>query len=438
MPGPMPRRTLVSPVFPQLTTNMPAELKPDGAKSLQAALDEWSDKLPGVTLALASTSGLLFSSSAGRYDVLDASSRALAEDDVMWFASTTKLLTAVAYLQLVDRGVVSLDTDMRGKYAPLDAAASRIFTRLDESGTAQFVPNDKAVPLGALLNQTSGFGMEFGEQVQSYKTSADKGTGFVNSCKVENLINTPLMFEPGSTFQYGNSAEWLGLILPSLVGVSTEDYFQENILRPLGMSNTTFYPFGEELKDRLVPLRFGGEHGYEVLTDQMPLLTLPRKTEDIEYPVAGGGIYSTSRDYIKLLSHLLSHYASLTGGAKRPESPLLSDASVWSLFSRSLPEAALPAMATALSHFMGVDGLAAGEADWSTGMSLYLPADGRRAPNGRHAGSAGWGGAAGTTYWIDPVAGVAAVFSTQTIPSSAPAVVAFKGAMERSVYAALA
>lgn len=74
---------------------MPATLKPDGAQSLQAALDEWSAKLPGVSLALASTSGLLFSSTAGRYDVLDASSRALAEDDIMWFASTTKLITAV-------------------------------------------------------------------------------------------------------------------------------------------------------------------------------------------------------------------------------------------------------------------------------------------------------------------------------------------------------
>lgn len=236
------------------------------------------------------------------------------------------------------------------------------------------------------------------------------------------------MFEPGSTFEYGNSAEWLGLILPSLVGVSTEQYFQENILRPLGMADTTFYPFGEELKDRLVPLRFNRDGGYEVLTHQLPLLTLPRRcvfpfflhenfsvgrkliprTEDIEYPVAGGGIYSTSRDYIKLLSHLLSHYASLTGGAaKRPEPTLLSDASVRSLFERSLPDAALPAMAKALSNFMAMDGLQTGEGDWSTGMALYLPSDGRRAPNGRHAGSAGWGGAAGTTYWVDPVAGVA-------------------------------
>ncbi|TXT15978.1 hypothetical protein VHUM_00481 [Vanrija humicola] len=414
---------------------MTAELKPDGAASLQAALEKWGAKLPGVTLAVASTSGLLFSSAAGPYDILEPA-RKLATDDIMWFASTTKLITSVAYLQLVDRGLLSLDTDMRTKFGPLDAAAARIYTGVGR-GEAAFTPYDGPVPLRALLNQTSGFGMEFGEQVQRYKAEeADRGTGFVNSCKVENLIHTPLMFPPESTFEYGNSAEWLGLILPSLVGVSTEDYFQEHILRPLGMADTTFFPFGDDVAHPLVPLRFGGDNGYEVLADQLPLLTLPRKTEDIEYPVAGGGIYSTSADYIKLLSHLLAHYASLTGGAERPSHPLLSDSSVRSLFARSLPDAALPAMAGTLTRMMN-EPVVGGEADWSTGMALYLPFDGRRAPAGRHAGSAGWGGAAGTTYWIDPEAGVAAVFTTQTIPSSAPDVVAFKEEMERAVYAAL-
>ncbi|KAL1413097.1 hypothetical protein Q8F55_000846 [Vanrija albida] len=415
---------------------MAARLKPDGAAALTAALEEWGAKVPGCTLALASASGLLFSSAAGPFDVLHPA-RALATDDIMWFASTTKLLTSVAYLQLVDKGVLSLDTDVRSLSPQLDAAAARIFTGLNAAGEATFVPNASPVPLRALLNQTSGFGAEFGEQVQAWKGVAPLGRGFVNSCKIDNLVHTPLMFAPGSTFEYGNSAEWLGLILPSVAGVPVEDYFQENILLPLGMGDTTFYPFGEAHEGRLVPLRFGGERGYEVLTDQLPLLTLPRSTDAIEYPVAGGGIYSTSADYIKLLSHLLAHYASLSGAGARPAAPLLSDSSVRSLFSRSLPPPALPAMATALGRFMNIEALAPGEADWSTGMALYLPSDGGPAPAGRSAGSAGWGGAAGTTYWVDPARGVAAVFSTQTIPSSAPEVVAFKEAMERAVYAAL-
>lgn len=50
---------------------------------------------------------------------------------------------------------------------------------------------------------------------------------------------------------------WLALILPEIVGMGTEEYLQQNVLKPLGMNSTTYYPFTEEFKDKLMPLRFG-------------------------------------------------------------------------------------------------------------------------------------------------------------------------------------
>jgi CubicO group peptidase (beta-lactamase class C family) len=69
-------------------------------------------------------------------------------------------------------------------------------------------------------------------------------------------------------------------MLPTLVGKSTEEYLQENVLRPLGMTGTTFYPF--DRGERLMPLRYGrgaeeGKPVWEELNGQMDLLTLPRK-----------------------------------------------------------------------------------------------------------------------------------------------------------------
>lgn len=190
------------------------------------------------------------------------------------------------YLQLVDRGTLSLDTDMRKVFAPLDAAASRIITGF-EDGQPEYETYDGPVSLLSLLNQTSGFGKEFGDKVQQWKKTAAKGAGFVNSCKIvcetrtclqqENLINTPLCFTPGSTYDYGNSAEWLGLMLPSITGVGLEEYLQGNVLQPLGLKNTTFYPFGPEWKDKLVPLRFCHNGEWAELKNQLPLLTLPRR-----------------------------------------------------------------------------------------------------------------------------------------------------------------
>lgn len=94
------------------------------------------------------------------------------------------------YLQLVDRGVLSLDTDISARYPPLAKAASRIFAGVNEAGEAQWRDNKTPITLGQMLNQSSGFGQEFSPLVQEWKTKVaeeGKGKGFVNSCKVVSL-----------------------------------------------------------------------------------------------------------------------------------------------------------------------------------------------------------------------------------------------------------
>jgi CubicO group peptidase (beta-lactamase class C family) len=96
----------------------------------------------------------------------------------------------------------------------------------------------------------------------------------------ENLIHTPLCFEPGTSFQYGNSFDWLGLMLPHLTGTSSEDYLQDNILKPLGLKATTFFPFGPDWNDRLMPLRWRRSDGvFQAIDRKSPaaMLMLPRK-----------------------------------------------------------------------------------------------------------------------------------------------------------------
>ncbi len=232
------------------------------------------------------------------------------------------------------------------------------------------------------------------------------------------------------------------MILPSIVGMSTEDYLQANVLMPLGMLSTTFYPFGPDFDDRLMPLRYGqvkpvspddhqdrlvaGEKfEWQELNGQMDLLTLPRKwvlpcwlkissfspvltlpgcrREHIEYPVAGGGIYSKTSDYVLLLQYLLSHKAHLDD----PSSPeakvkILSDASVRSLFEPTLPTSAQESLIKMYNPYLDIQPsegglLQPGDANWSTAMAIYKPQDGRRRSGwGRLSGSVGWGGAAGT------------------------------------------
>lgn len=89
---------------------------------------------------------------------------------------------------MVDRGVLSLDTDMTALHTPLKEASRQILTGFDEQGQPKLQPNDKPITLLQMLNQSSGFGMEFGETVQAWKKVTPKGKGYVNSCKVVGTI----------------------------------------------------------------------------------------------------------------------------------------------------------------------------------------------------------------------------------------------------------
>lgn len=139
------------------------------------------------------------------------------------------------------------------------------------------------------------------------------------------------------------------------------------------------------------------------------------RREEIEYPVSGGGIYSRTSDYILLLQNLLAHYLSLTSDTvPRPDTTVLSDTSVRSLFNPTLPESAFGSLIEMYNPYLSLidgDKLVPGEANWSTAMAIYSPKDDRRRSGwGRRAGSVGWGGAAGTEYWIDPKTGIAVSF----------------------------
>ncbi|ORY30592.1 beta-lactamase/transpeptidase-like protein [Naematelia encephala] len=435
---------------------MVAKLSANGSAQLQATLDELTQVLPCAYLSLATPEGILFDGTSGVFDKLEqsASPRPASQDDVIWFASTTKLLTAVCYLKLVDQGKLTLDTNLAALYPPLGRAAAQRFLGLDENDKPIFEPNSEPLTLRMMLNQTSGFGMEFGEVVPLWKKVTDKGKGFVNSCKVENLVHTPIVNVPGTKFEYGNSAEWLALILPTIAGVSTEDYLQEYVCKPLGMKSTTYYPFSEDFKDRLMPLRYGlnaekGDPGsiqWEVLDGQLDLLTLPRTREAIEYPAGGGGIYSKTSDYVLLLRHLLTHYLSLRPDSHvpAPTSPILSSSSVMSLFTPTLPASAYQSLLDMYNPYLSLDApgqipLEIGEADWSTAMAIYQPRDRRpRGGFGRKAGSVGWGGAAGTEYFMDPETEIACVFSTQMLPGRNRFVAEAKEKIEKAVYGALA
>lgn len=204
------------------TTKRSLSLDQSQKGKLQETLDELAKTLPGCFLTVVTPTDTLFNGWSGKFDMLDPGSRDVNGEDVMWFASTTKLITsvcepisvtnstedivyiiddsAIGYLTLVDRGILSLDTDLREVYPSLKEASKQILTGFDDQGQPKFVANEKPITLLQMLNQSSGFGMEFGETVQAWKKVTTKGKGFVNSCKVVCLPTTLSRMKPPAAY----------------------------------------------------------------------------------------------------------------------------------------------------------------------------------------------------------------------------------------------
>jgi CubicO group peptidase (beta-lactamase class C family) len=92
-----------------------------------------------------------------------------------------------AYLQLVDRGILTLDTDMTQFDERLKKAASqRLVTFVD--GKPIYEPNEVPIRLRDMLNNTSGFAAEMGPLYQQWRALPDNPRGFVLGCKLVSAV----------------------------------------------------------------------------------------------------------------------------------------------------------------------------------------------------------------------------------------------------------
>ena len=156
-------------------------------------------------------------------------------DTVFWIASLTKAVTSVAALQMVERGLVTLDEPLGAKLPGL--AAPRVLTGFDADGKPVTAPATLPVTLRALLTHTAGFGYEFfSDELARYAAGRTTPSGWADE------PDSPLLFEPGERWQYGIGVDWAGRLVETLSGQTLDAYMAANIFGPLGMTSTSFFP----------------------------------------------------------------------------------------------------------------------------------------------------------------------------------------------------
>jgi methyl acetate hydrolase len=146
-----------------------------------------------------------------------------------------KPVTSVAAMQLVEQGKLRLDEPV----PDIDPAlgAPQVLAGFDAAGTPQLRPAKLAITLRHLLTHTAGFTYRIWD-AQALRYA--QAIGNLSPLNRAALPKTPLMFDPGTRWQYGTNIDWVGRIVETISGERLDVYFRKHILGPLGMADTGF------------------------------------------------------------------------------------------------------------------------------------------------------------------------------------------------------
>src|SRR6516162_2908974 len=244
-------------------------------------------KIPCVTAMVASADKIIYTGAFGKRD--SASGIDVTPDSMFAIASMTKAITTTAAMQLVEKGKVTLDEPV-AKHLP-ELAKLDVLEGFDEAGKPKLRPAKKPVALKHLLTHTSGFAYDtWDDKMLKYNMLHPQPPGTVAPL-------TPLIFEPGTRWQYGTGLDWAGKLVETVSGQTLEAYFQTNILQPLGMKDTSFI-VPEEKFSRLVSV-YQRQASGELKQNPRSLPAPPQAFN------GGGGLYSTAGDYARFTQMIL-------------------------------------------------------------------------------------------------------------------------------------
>jgi methyl acetate hydrolase len=379
------------------------------AKVLEEAVA--SGQVPGVTAAAANADGVIFEGASGLRSL--GGSAPMTNDTVFRIASMTKAVTGAAAMQLVEQGKLSLDQPA-GEVLPF-LRNPMVLDGTDAKGEPKVRPAKGTVTLRKLLTHTAGYVYaNWNSEMAHYM--AKSGHPIIQSGKIAAL-QAPLGFDPGERWEYGINIDIAGRMVEVVSGKDLETYFQDHIFRPLGMTDTSFV-VQAKFKDRMAQVHARDGKGLRPIDSTPPL-------ENPEFYPGGGGLLSTSHDYLTFLRALMNGGEFNGARVLKPETVALMGQNHMGSLNVQVMKTTNPAVSNDCELFPGMD------KKW--GLSFLINT--QDVPGARSAGSLAWAGINNTYYWLDPSKRVAGVLMTQILPFADPAVLGLLDRFERAVYA---
>lgn len=294
--------------------------------------------------------------------------------------SMTKPITSVAVMQLVEQEKIDLDVPV-SKYLP-EFASLKVLEGNGDAATE--VKPRRAMTTRDLLRHTSGLTYGFfgnSEVDQQYRKAGVLITDINIKSTVEKLRKIPLQNHPGSRFHYSVSADVLGRLVEVVSGEKLDEYFRTHIFEPLGMVDTVF-SVPKDKQDRVMQM-YANQRGkpLEVAAWHHSIRIM---SESNKFFSGGGGLCSTVDDYFAFSQMLLNK-------GKLGEKRIISEDSVDQMFTNQLSKIDNP-----------------------PGRGFKFGLGFRCFPQGDF----GWGGAAGTKFWVHPEKETVIIYMIQMMPNA--------------------
>lgn len=397
-----------------------AGMSRDRLRRIDSFLDErylQPGKYAGTLTLVARKGEVAHCSAQGRMDA--ERGKPVREDTIFRIYSMSKPITSVALMMLYEKGAFQLDDPVH-KFIPAWEKLAVWVT----GAWPNFVtrPPERAMSMRDVLSHQSG--LTYGFHVRNSVDAAYRELGVMErggpavlgpareahpdaeeetlAKSIDKLAKLPLLFTPGTAWNYSISTDVCGYLVEVLSGQSLDCYLQERVFAPLGMVDSAFSVPDDKL-ERFAACYAAAPGGTRVLQDD-PETSLYRKHPKLFS--GGGGLVSTAGDYLRFCQMLLN------GGELAGER----------LLSRKTIEL------MTINHLAGGQDLAAlappglfsegAMSGTGFGLGFSVLMDQRLAQISGSPGQYAWGGAASTGFWIDPREELVVIFMTQLLPSS--------------------
>jgi len=379
-----------------MATPQSVGLSEDSLKIATQRLHNYVDdgKLPGTFVRIIKEGKVVYNDQYGLIDI--AKNKPVKEESLYRIFSMTKPVTAVAMMTLNDQGKLNLD-DKVSKYIP-EFSNTQVYKNIDGKHTTK--PQKKQLTIRHLLTHTSGipYGWEWSYVDSIYNAKQHMRKDWTIEEMTKDIATIPLKFQPGTQYNYGLGIDVAGYIVEVVSGMKLDTYFKLAIFDPLGMDDTRFY-VPKEKQERLTELYTRDENDKLIVVEDNIIKERIGADGPPKLLLGGAGLISSMGDYEKFCRMLLNK-GKLNG-------------------KRVLSERAAEIVMTDQNTegFVGDPGM-------GHGLSGTVNLE---------SGEYSWGGAAKTSFWINPTHDLIVICYTQLFSKPSEYAQEFKAAVDRAI-----